>query len=204
MAKSTTATIGGPRSCFVRYDTLIKAIDKTLVKSRERFDSRKTVDTCYGEDASFLGGADLLTRVMDGMMEKVQTSVKDDMNKALEKNGVKAKLEGVESIMNKIRKEKEAADSAEVADQESTAKALSLARRPDGVSPDDVLSFKAYHMLREQHAQLEKEMQRVEEQVKRLQDKLAGGTKSFKEKLRKVEKTGKKVEEIADFCASQT
>jgi hypothetical protein len=184
-----------------RYQALLQVMDKALVESKRKFDTNKAIKDCYGEDASIFGGEEMLAKVVDGMVDRVNYKAKDDMQVTLEKENVKQTLIVAEQLMAKFQKIEQDAKVADEKDRQSALDALNHCKLPEGVSPQDVVSYRAYQIMQQEKETLVAELAKVQGETKEMEELLAQSTSVVKGRIKHIESTGKELERAADLCS---
>lgn len=189
-----------PVSESIRFQKLLQVIDKALSESRKSFDTAAAIQECFGDDASIFG-ATTLAKLLDSLVERVNDAAKQRILQTLEKEGVEAKLKHVEDVICAIEKVREQQNQSETLDRQSATNAMKKAKLPDGMHPDDIVSHRAYTIMKEERDGLAQEIAAMEEESKLMQQQIEEAERKIKQGLEKVEETGAKLEQTADACS---
>ena len=195
------------RSCLciampsTRLDLLDQAMEKALIEARNSFSKANAIQECYGDDSSIFGGNAVLEQVVDGMLDKIHTKVKEDMNKKLEKYGIEGKLLVVEALINRFQKEEFVAMEKETTDKETTMEALEQAKLPTGLTAEMIISFRAFNVLKEQRIHLEQEVARVNLEIQVLEALFLQGETTVQNQIQGIEQKSREMERTADLCS---
>lgn len=184
----------------MRYQQLLQVIDKALQESRNSFNTEKAIQECYGEDASIFGSA-TLQKLMDGVIDRVNTKSKTETLDMLQKQSVEQKLKQIEEIIALFDKKDQAHQSQEANDYESAKQALQNAKLPEGMLPEDICNYRAYQIMKKERDALETELIAVEEETRKMEQQIAQAEQAVKENIANVENVGSKLEQTADACS---
>lgn len=184
----------------IRYQKLLQVIDKALQESRKSFDTEAAIQECYGDDASIFGAA-TLAQLLDSLVDRVNDKAKQDIVDTMEKEQVESKLLHVERIMKKLEKMRDDKQAAESMDIQSASNALEKARLPEGIRPADIVSHRAYTIMKKERDGLAEEIASIEEETKLMREQIAQAESKVKQGLQNVEETGDKLGRTADACS---
>jgi len=184
----------------MRYQKLLDVIDKALKESRKSFDTSAAIQECYGDDASIFGAA-TLAKLLDSVLDRVNENAKQQVVENMETNGVELKLKQVEQLICTIQQQAAEKKEAEAMDRLSATNALEKAKLPEGILPADIVSHRAYAIMKKERDALDEQLCKMEEETKVMEEQIAMAEKAVKQRLGKVEETGAKLEQTADACS---
>jgi hypothetical protein len=184
----------------VRYECFLTLLNKALSESRKSFDTAKAVKDCYGEDASMFDD-NMLVTVIDGMIDKVNDRVKEEMLQILQEKNVRVTLQNLEGILAQLDEAEKAVKQAEQEDQQSARDALETVRLPKDVTPQNVLSYHAFEVMQKERDDLIEELEKVQAETKELEQQQANAKAVVQERVQKIETVAKELERSADMCS---
>ena len=184
-----------------RFNLLDQAMEKALIEARNSFSKAKAIQECYGDDSAIFGGNAVLEQVVDGMLDKIHSKVKEEMGKNLEKYGIEGKLLAVEALINRFQKEELVAMETETTDKETTMEALEQAKLPSTLTPEMITSFRAFTVLKEQKNHLEQEVARVNLEIQVLEAQFIQSESTVQNQIQGVEQKSREMERTADLCS---
>jgi hypothetical protein len=184
----------------MRYEQLLTGIDKALQESRSSFNTEKAIEECYGEDASIFGNA-TLQKLMDGVIDRVNTKSKGEMLEFLKTQDVGNKLKNIEDLIHLFETQEKEAQEQESSDRESARQALQNAKLLKGMTPQDIVNYHAYQIIQKERNSLEAEIVAVGEESHRMEQQIAEAEQTVKETIAKVETVGAKLCKTADACS---
>jgi len=188
-------------STSIRYQQLLKGIDKVLVESRNKIDVKEAVQQGYGDEASVFGEGQI-EGVVEGMLDIVHTRVTQEMTQFMDTEHVERDLVRVEEVLKAFDDEEQAAQEMNDKDRESAKAALEHAQLPAGVKPMDVVKYRAYEIMKEEKEKLTSLIEKYEEETREL-DKLVTDAKAkVQSEITKVEDVSKELDRTADVCAT--
>lgn len=188
----------------VRYQQLLKGVDKVLSESRNRLDISTAVKEGYGDDTSIFGGEDMLKEVMEGMLDRVSETVSEDMKLYFQSQNVEEDLLQIEGLLRKFEEVEEAELAINDKDRKSAKESLDKVHLPSGIKPNDFVQQIAYKMMGEEKKRLQEVTASLEEEVLKLEALASETEKSLQRKIRKVEEVSKDLDYTADTCATLT
>mmetsp|Transcript_20834 Transcript_20834/g.30840 ORF Transcript_20834/g.30840 Transcript_20834/m.30840 type:complete len:194 (-) Transcript_20834:3494-4075(-) len=188
----------------VRYQQLLKGIEKVLSESRNRIDISATVTEGYGDDASIFGGEDMLKTVMEGMLDRVSETVSEDMKKYFQSQNVEGDLLRIEGLLRKFEEVEEAERAINHEDRDSAKTSLGKVHLPNGVKPNDLVQQTAYNIMKEEKERLQKVAEELEKDVLELETLASEKERNLQRKIMKVEEVSKDLDYTADNCATFT
>jgi DNA repair exonuclease SbcCD ATPase subunit len=187
----------------IRYQQLLKGIDKVMQESRSKVDVAEAVNTGYGNDAS-LFDQDMLPKVFEGMLDRISDQVQQDMKEYLETHKVEQDLLQVEALLQKFEEVRKAEEDLNARDRESAKAALKEAQLPEGVKPADVVQYRAYEILQKEKKRLSEVIGELEEETKELQKLSQEAEKKIHENMQQVEEVSSELDRNADACSTLT
>lgn len=193
MSSSTTSN-------SIRYQKLLAVIDKALQNSRDSFDTTAAITECYGDDASIFGAA-TLEKLLESLVERVNDSAHVHVLEKLQQLQVEEKLIQVEEIIQALDQAAREKRKLEEHDRTSATNALQKAKLPEGIRPEDVVSHRAFQILKQEESALDAELAKLQEETKLMEEQIAQAQAQVKQSLGKVEETGAKLEQTADSCS---
>ena len=130
------------------FNRLLKAINRSLHETKNSIDTHAAVEKYYGDDASLFGekdsATDMLANFVKGSIEKVNESIKDDIEDILENEKVESKLLVLDKVMDEQRRQEWTHKNAEDEYRRSVQNAIERSTLPDGMTVDHALEFQAY------------------------------------------------------------
>ena len=187
----------------IRYPRLLRAIDKCLLESRDRFDTQKAILECYGEDGAVVfGGNHVLVGVLEGMMDKMHETVTMEMKKFVSEGQPRRRLERVEGIVRRLDRIDQHHKALDLQDRQSAQQALEQTKLPEGIRPMDIVTYHAHQTMTKEHERLVQEIARVETETQRLQEEVTKAEALVEEGMESLENTQKELGRTADVCST--
>jgi wobble nucleotide-excising tRNase len=184
----------------MRYEQLLTVIDKALQESRTSFNTEKAIEECYGEDASIFGNA-TLQKLMDGVIDRVNTKSKGEMFEFLKTQGVENKLKNIEDLIRLFENQEKESQERELSDRESAQQALQKAKLVEGMTPQDIVNYHAYQIIQKERDSLEAEIVAMEKESHKMEQQIAQAEKAVEENIANVETVGATLCKTADACS---
>jgi hypothetical protein len=184
----------------MRYEQLLTVIDKALQESRNSFNTEKAIEECYGEDASIFGSA-TLQKLMDGVIDRVNTKSKGEMLEFLTTQDVENRLKNIEDLIHLFETQEKESQEQEWSDRESAQQALQKAKLVEGMTPQDIVNYHAYQIIQKERDALEKDIMAVEEESRKMEEQIAQAEQAVRENIDHVENVGSKLCKTADACS---
>ena len=172
-----------------------------MQRVKKSLDTPQLVQDSYGEDASVFGGSDMLVDVMDGMIDKIQRTVKDDLTDYLQEQDVSSRLNKVDSIVAKLVESEAKLARADAEDRDSAKEALDETLLPEGVTLEDVLAFRNYERQKNLRDRLLEQLSKVKEEVAELEREQQETQDSVLEYNQHLQEVARELERSADVCS---
>lgn len=184
----------------IRYQKLQSVIDKALSEARKSFDTSQAIDECYGDDAAIFGKS-TLTTLLDSLVDRINTDAKEESLKYMQEQGVEEKLKHVESIIATLENLQQRKEQAEAKDVQAATDALTKAKLPKNMSPDDIVSHQAFLIMEKERNALQEEIAAIQAETKLMEEQINKAQANIQQGLSKVEETGEKLGQTADACS---
>ena len=185
----------------IRYQQLMKGIDKVLVESRRKISVKDAVKEGYGDDASVFG-EDQIEEVLEGMLDIVHSSVANEMAKFLETENVENDIIKVEEIMKGFCSVERAMQEMNEKDRDSARAALEQAQLPEGVKPTDVVKYRAHNIIKEERQKLSNLIEQYRDENNELEKLVRDARAKVESEIVKIEEVSKELDRTADVCAT--
>ena len=198
---SSTSTSTNKTMSDSRYQHLLTLIENGMQRVKKSLDTPQLVQDSYGEDASVFGGSDMLVDVMDGMIDKIQRTVKDDLTDYLQEQDVSSRLNKVDSIVAKLVESEAKLARADAEDRDSAKEALDETLLPEGVTLEDVLAFRNYERQKNLRDRLLEQLSKVKEEVAELEREQQETQDSVLEYNQHLQEVARELERSADVCS---
>jgi hypothetical protein len=184
----------------VRYQQLMKGIDKALVESRRKISLKDAVKEGYGDDASVFG-EDQIEEVLEGMLDIVHASISNEMAQFLEAENVENDIMKVEAILKAFDCMERAVQEMNDKDRDSARAALEQAQLPEGVKPTDVVKYRAYNIIKEEAQKLSSLVEQYRDENNELEKLARDARAKVESEIVKIEEVSKELDRTADVCA---
>ena len=143
----------------------------------------------------------MLVDVMDGMIDKIQRTVKDDLTDYLQEQDVSSRLNKVDSIVAKLVESEAKLARADAEDRDSAKEALDETLLPEGVTLEDVLAFRNYERQKNLRDRLLEQLSKVKEEVAELEREQQETQDSVLEYNQHLQEVARELERSADVCS---
>ena len=184
-----------------RYENLLKVIDSGMNHARKSLDTSRLVHDSYGEDTSVYGGTEMLVGVMDSMMDKINSTVDQDMKEYFQQQDIPKKLNEIDATIEKLKQEEAERAQKEEEDRNSTIGALNATLLPDGVTLDDVLTFQNYQHQIHQRNMLKEKLAALQEEIDQLEKNQQETKSSIDSCNQQLKGAAQELERSADVCS---
>jgi hypothetical protein len=184
-----------------RYHHLLKLIDNGMGRARNSLNTPQLVEESYGEDASVFGGSEMLVGVMDSVLDKIQTQVRDDLMQYLQQRDLPKRLAKIESIIAKLESDEAFQAQAERQDRTSAHEALDVTLLPAGVTLEDVLAFRNYQRQQRQREELQDQEKIIKEEIAQLERLQVETQATVQSDLQQLQDVAQELERSADVCS---
>jgi hypothetical protein len=188
-------------SSSIRYQQLVKGVDKVLVESRNSINVNDAVQAGYGDEASVFGEGQI-GKVFEGMLDVVHSSVTQDMAKFLDAEHVERDLIKVEEVLKAFDKMEHAMQELNHKDRESARNASINAQLPDGVKPMDVVKYRAYGIMKDEKDKLTSLIEKYQQEIRELEKLVSDAQSNVQSEILKVEEVSRELDRTADVCAT--
>ena len=196
---NTTMTMS--LSSSIRYQQLVKGVDKVLVESRNSINVNDAVQTGYGDEASVFGEGQI-GKVFEGMLDILHSSVTQDMAKFLDDEHVERDLIKVEEVLIAFDRMEHAMQELNHKDRESARNASTEAQLPDGVKPMDVVKYRAYEIMKDEKEKLTSLIEKYQEETRELEKLVSDAQSNVQSEILKIEEVSRELDRTADVCAT--
>ena len=188
-------------STSIRFQQLVKGIDKVLVESRNKINVREAVQLGYGDEASVFA-ENQIEVVMEGMLDILQSTVIKDMEAFLLEEKVESDLIKVEEILQAFDTMEQVMKEIQEKDRDSARAALAQAQLPEGVKPMDVVKYRAFQIIQEEKERLLSLIQIYEEETAELEGLVRDAQSTVEQEIVKLEQVSEHLDRTADICAT--
>uniref|UniRef100_A0A7S2A1Q6 Uncharacterized protein n=1 Tax=Trieres chinensis TaxID=1514140 RepID=A0A7S2A1Q6_TRICV len=190
-----------------RYNSLVSAIKKALLETRNSIDTKAAVAECFdvsmyadgdgGQDET----TDMLANLIGGVIDRVNDQITSEIDIILKREGAREKLVALDRIIDEFEREEREKSQAEDMDRMSSREAVALSCLPPEISPDDVFNFHAYSIKMKERDGLLAEIASVEAENESLQKEIEQGRVLIGAAVAGVETKGKYIEKSATACS---
>mmetsp|Transcript_5792 Transcript_5792/g.10261 ORF Transcript_5792/g.10261 Transcript_5792/m.10261 type:complete len:212 (-) Transcript_5792:150-785(-) len=188
-----------------RFRRLVDVIDKALEESKKGIDTKAAIVDSYGDDASIFGGGDdgndMLSKLLEGMIDRVNDRVKTEVMDVLKKECVNDKLLRFENLIEHFEQIDQEEREVEKNDKNSARNAADEAKLPGGITPEDIINFHAYRVKTQERDQLLAEVTSIEAENEAIQSNIQQANDSIKKYMDQMDAKGKSLEGAADLCS---
>lgn len=185
----------------VRYQHLMKGIEKVLVESRNKISVKDAVKEGYGDDASVFG-EDQIEGVLEGMLDIVHSSVANEMAQFLQAENVENDIIKVEEILKTFDSMERAMQEMNEKDRESAKAALEQAQLPEGVKPTDVVKYRAYNVIMEEREKVSNLIEQYRDENNELEKLVRDARAKVESEIVKIEEVSRELDRTADVCST--
>ncbi|KAI2502668.1 hypothetical protein MHU86_11793 [Fragilaria crotonensis] len=185
----------------VRYQHLMKGIEKVLVESRNKIRVKDAVKEGYGDDASVFG-EDQIEGVLEGMLDIVHSSVANEMAQFLQAENVENDIIKVEEILKTFDSMERAMQEMNEKDRESAKAALEQAQLPEGVKPTDVVKYRAYNVIMEEREKVSNLIEQYRDENNELEKLVRDARAKVESEIVKIEEVSRELDRTADVCST--
>lgn len=185
----------------VRYQHLMKGIEKVLVESRNKISVKDAVKEGYGDDASVFG-EDQIEGVLEGMLDIVHSSVANEMAQFLQAENVENDIIKVEEILQAFDSMEHAMQEMNEKDRESAKAALEQAQLPEGVKPMDVVKYRAYNVIMEERDKVSNLIEQYRDENNELEKLVRDARAKVESEIVKIEEVSRELDRTADVCST--
>ncbi|MGK3739866.1 MAG: hypothetical protein ACI90V_006713 [Bacillariaceae sp.] len=213
-AKSTSITS--------TYDNYLALTEKALQKSRESLDTRALIQLAYGDDTAHIGGSDMLMGILDGVLEKI---IKETVLQEVKRYGTSSpkqqqqeqgdddammrmtpqqRLDKIDKAVLDVIEWEARRDQIEGLDVKSARDALNKNLLPEGVSMEDVITYREHEQRLKARTALQQELQRIEEEISVLKETRTKKQDNLRQQLGQVEEVERELEASANVVAMVT
>jgi glutamate-1-semialdehyde aminotransferase len=184
------------------YEVLGRLLETGMVRSRQALTTSSLVEASYGDDAAVFGGKEMLAETMDDMLDKLHDQVlQQDLREYLQKHGIEALLDRLDSIVEALNEEDAVRAQAELQDKESAERATDVNLLPAGVTLQDVVDYQLYQHAMTQKQSMTKALQEVQEEIATLEKEQAEMSIHVESKQRILQQTAQELSRSADVCS---
>ena len=213
-----------------RVRQFLKVVDKALQEAKKSIDAESSVEECYGDDAAIfagMGGDDndtislnkktekmrskyeeekegkkMLANLIEGMMDRVNETVKIEVQALIERESLNSKFAKLERISDILQKEDNEKKMKEANDRQKTKEALhQLLKLPEGCSPVNLINFHAYRVKLEQKEALLAEINSIDAETEAIQAQINRGKETIHNGMQDIEQMGEVMSNAADICS---
>lgn len=185
----------------VRYQHLMKGIEKVLVESRNKISVKDAVKEGYGDDASVFG-EDQIEGVLEGMLDIVHSSVANEMAQFLQAENVENDIIKVEEILKAFDSMERAMQEMNEKDRESAKAALEQAQLPEGVKPTDVVKYRAYNVIMEEREKVSNLIDQYRDENNELEKLVRDARAKVESEIVRIEEVSRELDRTADVCST--
>ena len=188
-------------SSSIRYQQLVRGVDKVLIESRNSIDIKDAIQVGYGDEASVFGEGQI-GKVFEGMLDTVHATVTKDMAKFLDAEHVERDLIKVEEVLKAFDRMEHAMQEFNHKDRESARNASADAQLPDGVKPMDVVKYRAYGIMKAEKDKLTSLIEKYQEETRELEKLVSDAQSNVHSEISKIEEVSRELDRTADVCAT--
>jgi len=204
-----------------RMKIFVKAVDKALLSARSSIDAKIAVEECYGEDASIFASdgdtidldgwisgkanetdaKEMLANLIDSMTERLNENLKSKIMSLLKEEGVDSILFQIESIIEKVEREKNEKWEDNKKDKNLTRKILNeTSSLPQELDPIDVIRCMALKVKREEKDRLLSEIAKIKEENNELERQIEKAKTNINERIEAMEHVKNELSQAANSC----
>mmetsp|Transcript_44653 Transcript_44653/g.49832 ORF Transcript_44653/g.49832 Transcript_44653/m.49832 type:complete len:250 (+) Transcript_44653:88-837(+) len=205
------------------YENYLALTERALQKSRKSLDTRALIKLAYGNDTAHIGGSGMLIGILDGILEKI---VKETVLQEMERYGTlspkqqQQKREQADDILMQMtpKKRLDKIDRAvldvieweanreqiEGLDIKSARDSLNKNLLSEGVSTEDIITYREHEQRLIARTALQQELQKIEEEMSVLKDARTKKQDRFRQQLGQMASVEKELESSANVCAMIT
>jgi hypothetical protein len=203
------------------YENYLALTEKALQKSRESLDTRALIQLAYGDDTAHIGGSDMLIGILDGVLEKI---IKETVLQEVKRYGTSSpkqqhqeqdddattrmtpqeRLDEIDQAVLDVTEWEARRDQIEGLDVKSARDALNKNLLPEGVSMEDVITYREHEQRLKARTALQQELQRIEEEISMLKETRTKKQDNLRQQLGQVEEVERELEASANVVAMVT
>jgi hypothetical protein len=225
-ANATTATTENSKNSTSNsvdtYPQYLSLAKRALQKSRQSLDIKGLVTMAYGDEDNIavLGGSDMLEGIMEGMLDKIAnetvleafqeycttvTTFQDNNNNNNNNNWtVQQRLDQIDQLIAYVTEWEARREAVEAMDAKSAQDSLDKTLLPEGVSMEDVVTYREYQLQLQAKEALQEELQKMEEEISTMQEEQAQQRDRIQDRLDQVQKVERTLVSCANVCAMAT
>lgn len=185
---------------MTRYDLYWNVLEKALSKVSSDIDKRALLREVYGDDTEIVG-MEMLESVLESTLQNVNSAVREDTEQFMKENQLKAMLERLELVIEKLDTEDEAEIAQEKYDQQLAQSALKMAQLPPGVSTEDLVRFEQYQKIMAEKEELLRELAREEAELAAIERDFIEQSQSTQMKVEQIREVGERLKHSANQCS---
>jgi hypothetical protein len=185
----------------LRFQQLLKGIDKVLVESRKKIDINDAVNQGYGEDSTVFAEGQI-EAVIEGMLDSVHFSVTNTMTQYLVAENVEQSLKKVEDIIMSYDLLERSMSELNKRDRESAQLSLTHAQLPIGMKPMDVVKYNAHAIMKSEKSALLQLIEKYNYQANLLDQGIQEVQEQIHSDLENIDILTEELDKAADICSS--
>ena len=203
------------------YENYLALTEKALQKSRESLDTRALIQLAYGDDTAHIGGSDMLIGILDGVLEKI---IKETVLQEVKRYGTSSpkqqqqeqdddatarmtpqqRLNKIDQAVLDVIEWEARRDQIEGLDVKSARDALNKNLLPEGVSMEDMITYREHEQRLKARTALQQELQRIEKEISVLKETRTKKQDNLRQQLGQVEEVERELEASANVVAMVT
>ena len=219
--KNSNTNAATSTSITSTYENYLALTEKALQKSRESLDTRALIQLAYGDDTAHIGGSDMLIGILDGVLEKI---IKETVLQEVKRYGTSSpkqqqqeqdddattrmtpqqRLNEIDQAVLDVIEWEARRDQIEGLDVKSARDALNKNLLPEGVSMEDMITYREHEQRLKARTALQQELQRIEKEISVLKETRTKKQDNLRQQLGQVEEVERELEASANVVAMVT
>jgi hypothetical protein len=185
----------------IRFQQLMKGIDKVLVESRKKIDITEAINQGYGEDSSVFAEGQI-EAVIEAMFDSVYFSVTNAMTQFLVAEHVEQSLKNIEEIIRSYDLLESSMIELNRRDRESARLMLNHAQLPTGINPMDVVKYRAHEIMKIEKGSLLELIEKYDDQTNSLDRAIVNVQGLINMEFEHIDNLTEEFIKAADNCSS--